>query len=224
MISKLQRLQEDYFYALNRYRREHGHIEEAEFLRIRIDENEQNITELRDQIPLAGEVIRKQERIKWMKTGWDEYYSNEQFSDHVAETVHADIKKLNELINRMEGELVFYKLQLERLQQNSNGEQDDKANLENPYPHIFTSPKAWELFENLIERMIEDKKVAELSFFFRSMKRENFIRANVGNGAFIEFLQESGIAELDQLKTLVNSTTVERTRRYYDAKELTFKR
>lgn len=83
--------------------------------------------------------------------------------------------------------------------------QEDNIEEFNPYPHIFTNPKAFKLFEFLLEKYGEKYVThSDCSFIFRQMQSDGYIYNTVSESKFRDFLNESYEIDMEKLKTLNN--------------------
>lgn len=74
--------------------------------------------------------------------------------------------------------------------------------LENPYPRIFTSTKAFNKFKNLYDEFAKSNQdLANYSFVFHRMKKDNLIYKDLKQLEFIDFLSSFEI-HLDRLKPI----------------------
>ena len=72
---------------------------------------------------------------------------------------------------------------------------------ENPHSRIFTSAKAFSLFEHWHNEISETSKLAEYSFIYRAMIMDGFIHKNVRPTEYIDFLDKNYERTLSEIKT-----------------------
>ena len=76
----------------------------------------------------------------------------------------------------------------------------DETKLTNPYPRIFTSDKAFDKFQNLLDEFgNSNQDLANYSFVFHRMKKDSLIFKDLKQLEFIDFLSSFEI-HLDRLK------------------------
>ncbi|SOE24081.1 hypothetical protein SAMN06298216_4451 [Spirosomataceae bacterium TFI 002] len=72
----------------------------------------------------------------------------------------------------------------------------------NPFPRIFTSLDAYDLFDKLCLLPVDsDSPIAEISYYFHKMKKMNLIYKMTGNAEFLDFLVSHYSTKLPKIKT-----------------------
>lgn len=79
---------------------------------------------------------------------------------------------------------------------------DIKEEPENPYPRIFKSTQCFRLFASLKSDVRERYPLADYSFIYRRMQKDNYIYKNVVDTEFRDFLQEKFSIIIDKTKLL----------------------
>jgi len=98
---------------------------------------------------------------------------------------------------------------------------DNKISInENPYPRIFVNHNAFLLFEILKKNIckVERTQLADYSFIFRKLQKDNEIYSDVAEKAFRTFLDENYKIALPKLKILDYCTTDLKQSIYNDAR------
>lgn len=82
-------------------------------------------------------------------------------------------------------------------QQESETESEQQ---QNPYPRIFTSLEAFQLCKNLMKNNVTKNQLADVSFYFNEMKRDEYIFKNIQQKEFLEYLQIEHDIPLEKLR------------------------
>lgn len=114
--------------------------------------------------------------------------------------------KLEDIVTKLKEEYFSEKLnsiiQLEDEQDITPQESEHIKSSLNPYPRIFTSFKAYVKFKNLLNEFEEsNQNLANYSFVFHRMKKDDLIYRDVKQIEFIDFLATFEI-HLDRLKPI----------------------
>ena len=126
---------------------------------------------------------------------WDriEEFNSFQTPDEVAEQTRK--KSISDLMRPTTINPVIVKVE------NTNNT-DNSEKEENPYPRIFTTTKAYNKFKNLLDEFGKgNQDLANFSFVFHRMKKDNLIFKDVKQIEYIDFLSFFEI-NLDRLKPI----------------------
>lgn len=94
-----------------------------------------------------------------------------------------------------------------------------KTSDDNPYPRIFVDKFAFDMFEMLIKDIKERTQLADVSFIFRQMQKDELIYEYVGDSEFRNWLSDEYSIDIDlKLKTLDRCTTTGKVSNYSNAK------
>lgn len=126
-------------------------------------------------------------------------------------------KLRNERIEKLE-------LQIEEMKK-EGGNVSDEVVLDNPYPQIFIDTEAYQFFQLLHEKYkVSEHLLADYSFIYRMMYKENLIFENFRTVDFIKWLSSENylIDELEKIKTLKNCETKEKILLYNTLKSIIY--
>jgi hypothetical protein len=100
---------------------------------------------------------------------------------------------------------------------NSKKNNLDNEISENKYPRIFTSGKAYKIFNTFINKSNVTK--SDYSFIFRIMQKDNLIYDTIRNTEYKEWLNEKFSITLEKVKTLNDSRTDNKQEYYQSIKD-----
>jgi hypothetical protein len=206
-----------------------------EYGKYHLSEYYRNLNQTLDHIQQSINIslIRKGElEEQFVRTSIFDTYYNEEINENLSikdeindslVTIEIELESLNyhkdkiiDLIDYLE---FSYPKLLNAEQKNNDNKSQDFNNVPNPYPAVFISMNAYNVFENFINGITIKTQLADCSFIYRIMQQEGFINQALRESDYRRWLNEVFEIAIDKTKGLENCTTPHKEKIYSLLKE-----